>query len=63
MIRKKEIDQRTIGQILKERKDAWREAGYGDSFKEIWKNAIQAQVDAAKEGRLWNITKKSFGKR
>ncbi|WP_225991144.1 hypothetical protein, partial [Bacillus pacificus] len=60
--KKKEIDQRTIGQILKERKDAWREAGYGDSFKEIWKNAIQAQVDAAKEGRLWEYNKEEFRK-
>ncbi|MED0828090.1 hypothetical protein [Bacillus pacificus] len=60
--KKKEIDQRTIGQILKERKDAWREAGYGDSFKEMWKNAIQAQVDAAKEGRLWEYNKEEFRK-
>ncbi|MGI8303517.1 hypothetical protein ORV01_017240, partial [Bacillus paranthracis] len=62
--KKKEIDQRTIGQILKERKDAWREAGYGDSFKEMWKNAIQAQIDAAKEGpKAWlKYNKEEFSK-
>jgi len=50
--KKKEIDQRTIGQILKERKDAWREAGYGDSFKEMCKNAIQAQREAKEQGKI-----------
>uniref|UniRef100_UPI001F59F763 hypothetical protein n=1 Tax=Bacillus cereus group sp. BfR-BA-01523 TaxID=2920371 RepID=UPI001F59F763 len=62
--KKKEIDQRTIGQILKERKDAWREAGYGDSFKEMCKNAIQAQIDAAKEGpKAWlKYNKEEFSK-
>ncbi|MDA1799875.1 hypothetical protein PDJ88_11015, partial [Bacillus cereus group sp. BY6-1LC] len=52
--KKKEIDQRTIGQILKERKDAWREAGYGNSFKEMCKNAIQAQIEAKEQGgKAW----------
>ncbi|EJQ42349.1 hypothetical protein IEE_04181, partial [Bacillus cereus BAG5X1-1] len=60
--KKKEIDQRTIGQILKERKDAWREAGYGDSFKEMWKNAIQAQIDAKKEGRWLKYNAEEFSK-
>ncbi len=62
--KKKEIDQRTIGQILKERKDAWIEAGYGDSFKEMWKNAIQAQIGAAKEGpKAWlKYNKEEFSK-
>ena len=49
---------------FKRKKRCLREAGYGDSFKEMWKNAIQAQIDAAKEGpKAWlKYNKEEFSK-
>ena len=47
---------------LEERHQKRIEDGEGATLLEMCKNSVRAQIDAAKEGRLWEYNKEEFRK-